>query len=177
MTNPAGLLQNPHKGGKGMGDLSHPAMDIIKNHQINPPVDVIEIARAFGLNVYSDNLSGGVSGMIVHRPEYGSSSGYSIIVNSGEPQTRQRFTVAHEIAHFVLHRDKIRNGIEDSTLYRAASMSNHDETQANRLAAEILMPHHLLLRYAQEHPRTAREMANIFNVSEVAMSIRLGLPT
>lgn len=153
------------------------AMEIIKNYQTTAPVDVVKVAAAFGLNVYAEPLPDGVSGKIVRRPDFGSSSGYSIIVNSSEPKTRQRFTVAHEIAHFILHRAKIGNGIEESTLYRANGMSSKEETQANRLAAEILMPDHLLLGESQKGRQTARDMANKFSVSEVAMSIRLGLPT
>jgi Zn-dependent peptidase ImmA (M78 family) len=30
---------------------------------------------------------------------------------------RQRFTLAHEIAHYVLHRDLVENGIVDDTMY------------------------------------------------------------
>jgi predicted transcriptional regulator len=153
------------------------AMELIRPLQVEAPVDPIEIARFFGLFVFADFLPSGVSGKIVRRPEYGSASGYAIIVNSGEAQVRQRFTVAHEIAHFILHRDQIGDGFEESAMYRVASMSNRQEAEANRLAAEILMPQHLILMAAQDGRKTAAELARMFNVSEVAMSIRLGLPT
>jgi Zn-dependent peptidase ImmA (M78 family) len=153
------------------------ALDMIRPYQQQAPVDVVGIARALGLNVYSDNLPNGVSGQIVKRPQYGSPSGYSIIVNSNEAHVRQRFTVAHEIAHFILHCSSIGDGISESTLYRAAGLSSRQEVEANQLAAEILMPQNLLLLATQNGQYTARQMADTFNVSEVAMSIRLGLPT
>lgn len=153
------------------------AMQIIRANQISPPVDVIAVAQAFGLNVFADHLPLGVSGQIVRRPEYGSASGYSIIVNSGEAMVRQRFTVAHEIAHFVLHKDMIGDGIQESTLYRAAGFSSRQEVEANKLAADILMPWHLLTPLLSAEPRTTSDLAQEFVVSEVAMSIRLGLPT
>lgn len=153
------------------------AQQIISHFQITAPVDVIQIANAFGLVVYADNLQNGVSGMLVRRPEWGSASGFAIVVNSHEAPVRQRFTVAHEIAHYVLHRDQIADGIADDTLYRAVGLSNKQEAEANKLAADILMPWHLLNQSMAGQPTSAHQLAIQFNVSEVAMSIRLGLPT
>lgn len=153
------------------------AHDIIRAHQTSSPVDVVALAEALGLKVFADALPAGVSGQIVKRPEYGSPSGYSIIVNSKEAPVRQRFTVAHEIAHFVLHKDMIGDGIQESTLYRANGFSSKQEVEANKLAADVLMPWHLLSPIVNATPRTPAELAEVFNVSEVAMSIRLGLPT
>jgi len=153
------------------------AHDIIRVHQAAYPVDVVALAEALGLKVFADELPAGVSGQIVKKPDYGSVSGYSIIVNSKEAPVRQRFTVAHEIAHFVLHKDMIGDGIQESALYRANGFSNRQEVEANKLAADILMPWHLLSPVVKEAPKTPAQLAETFNVSEVAMSIRLGLPT
>ena len=47
-------------------------------------------------------------------------SGYAIFVNKGDRyKTRQRFTIAHKIAHFILHREAIGDGIVDDALYRS----------------------------------------------------------
>ncbi|MGB8841364.1 MAG: ImmA/IrrE family metallo-endopeptidase [Aliidongia sp.] len=148
---------------------------IIFEHQQQPPVDVAALAQRFGLNVYADALNPGISGMIVRRPEYRSASGYSIIVNSSDPLVRQRFTVAHEIAHFLLHRDQIGDGITENTLHRAEGFSSKEEVQANKLAADILMPLDLISRQMNGGNRELRELARTFNVSEIAMAIRLGL--
>jgi len=157
--------------------VSQGARDIIRAHQTAAPVDVVVLAQALGLNVFADTLPTGVSGQIVRRPDYGSVTGYSIIVNAVEARVRQRFTVAHEIAHFILHRDQIGDGIQESTLYRAVGFSSKQEVEANKFAADILMPWHLLDQMVHSEPTTIEDLADRFEVSEVAMSIRLGFPT
>ena len=52
---------------------------------------------------------------------------------------RKRFTIAHEIAHFILHSDQLVRGDIEETLYRGG-LSDRLETEANKLAADILMP-------------------------------------
>ncbi|WP_198152587.1 ImmA/IrrE family metallo-endopeptidase [Tsuneonella dongtanensis] len=118
-------------------------------------------------------LSPGISGEITRAPD----GTYTIRVNRHDPKRRQRFTVAHELAHFLLHRDQIGNGIQDDKLYRS-SLSDRREQEANRLAADILMPPHLIdaaLNDAIEKDVGDRlaHLANELNVSEPAMSVRL----
>ena len=62
---------------------------------------------------------------------------------------RRRFTIAHEIAHFLLHRDKIGDQLSDDAMYRS-SLSSDDERAANRLAADILMPMGLIQDYMRK---------------------------
>jgi len=97
-----------------------------------------------------------------------------IYVNKSHFETRRRFTIAHEIAHFILHKDLIGDGIVDDALYRS-NLSNKIEAQANSFAAEILMPWDLLNKYLPTYNNVS-DLARIFNVSKSAMSIRLGVP-
>jgi len=143
--------------------------------QTHVPVDVIRIAREFGLKVWTREMPADKSGMIKRDQNHGGPSGYSIIVNKEQAIVRQRFTVAHEIAHYLLHIDKIGDGLEDDALYRSG-LSTIEEVQANKLAAKILMPFHLLEREMNAGIRTVAELAKRFEVSPQAMSIRLGLP-
>jgi len=86
--------------------------------------------------------------------------------------------VAHEIAHYLLHRDQIGQGITDDALYRS-SLSDSREAEANRLAADILMPRGAIATAvakigAVERDELVAKMADEFGVSEIAMRIRLG---
>ncbi|MBL8175276.1 MAG: ImmA/IrrE family metallo-endopeptidase [Bryobacterales bacterium] len=110
-----------------------------------------------------------ISGKIFFDPLNGGHSGYSIVVNRKDPFARKRFTVAHEIAHFILHRERIGNSLTDDALYRSG-LTTREEAQANRLAAEILMPGHLLRGGLGGDPHV---LAERFQVSEAAMNIRL----
>lgn len=141
------------------------------------PTDLIGLAREFGTTIFSTPLPKGVSGMLKKDPSYGTSSGFVIFVDKDEPSYRQRFTAAHEIAHLLLHKEYIGEGIEDNYMLRAEGMSNSQEQEANRLAADIVMPKILISEAMGEGHETVEDLAKVFKVSKIAMGIRLGLPT
>jgi len=143
---------------------------IIDDHQESAPVPVVMLAKALGLSVFTlDTFPDDVSGMI--KKEDGS---YSIYVNSTHHSNRRRFTIAHEIAHYILHKEYIGDGIVDDALYRSG-LGTIMETEANAFAAEILMPFHLLSQESLPD-RTVNDLAEIFKVSTASMGIRLGEP-
>ena len=79
------------------------------------------------------------------------------------------------MAHFLLHCELIGSGIVDDALYRS-QLSSQVETEANRLAADILMPYTLIERLQKEGTRSVDGLAKVLEVSSVAMKIRLGVP-
>jgi hypothetical protein len=150
---------------------------VIAKYQKSAPVDVIGIARELGLNVWEmQSLPSSVSGKIFHDPLNGGPSGFSIAVNASENPLRKRFTIAHEIAHFILHRDFLeKDDLVDDAMYRSG-LSSAEETQANRLAAQILMPFPLIQALVDSGVKDVATLANLFQVSQPAMKIRLGIP-
>ena len=150
---------------------------IIAKYQVQAPVDVVAIANDLGLNVWAmDSLPPSISGKIFRDKLNGGSSGFSIGVNADHSFVRQRFTVAHEIAHFVLHREKLESSdLIDDAMYRGG-LSSKEETEANRLAADILMPFPLILSLRRAGINDPQSLANKLQVSLAAMKIRLGLP-
>lgn len=155
--------------------MGHPAMAIIAPFQQNAPVDVISVANAFGLNVWEQELEKGISGKLFRDQENGGTSGYSILINLPESLTRKRFTVAHEIAHFVLHRNQIGDGLTDDTFYRSG-LSSEQEVEANKMAADIIMPYKLIDTLQRAGISGVAALANALQVSQAAMMIRLGIP-
>jgi len=152
-----------------------PPMLVIRQFQQTAPVNVIGIANALGVNVWELRaLPSNISGKIWRDNVHGGSSGFSIGVNASEAYVRKRFTVAHEIAHFILHRDRITDGLVEDTLYRG--LSGPEETAANKLAADILMPYSLVNSTIAKGITDVDDLARLFAVSSVAMRIRLGIP-
>jgi Zn-dependent peptidase ImmA (M78 family) len=157
--------------------LSQHIKDAVRAHQENAPVKLSVLAKALGVGLKAATLPAGISGEI--RPDPNNPGNVVIRVNRHDSDKRQRFTVAHEIAHFLLHRDHIGNGIKDDVLYRS-SLSDRREAEANRLAADLLMPEHLIAEWL-ERARLLRVedvvgyLAEQFEVSEASMRIRLGL--
>ena len=144
-------------------------MEIVTAYMNNIPVQVDKLAVALGLRLEYESLPDDISGKI----KYNSYDQFIITVNRNHPPVRRRFTIAHEIAHFVLHRDLIGDGVEDDGLYRSRSLSSAVERQANRYAADILMPWWQVTSRYREGVRTAVEMAAIFCVSVAVAEIRL----
>lgn len=150
---------------------------IIRRKQDRAPVKLSSIADELGLKLRAATLPAGISGEI--RPDPTAPSGYVIRVNRHDSAGRQRFTIAHEISHYLLHEQFIGDGITDDILYRS-EVSDWKEAQANRLAADILMPEALVSAWLDRARALGVDditnyLAEKFEVSEGAMRIRLGL--
>ncbi len=141
------------------------------------PVKLGDMAREFGLHAIKiASLPTGVSGQIMREDGH-----YVIRVNRNEARERQRFTIAHELAHFLLHKqviDSSPNGITDTVLYRSGA-SEQIEFEANRLAADLVMPMNLIEKKLNDDFKgvvteaTIESLAESFGVSKAAMEIRL----
>lgn len=150
--------------------------DTLGRFLVEHPVKLGRLATALGVKIKVSSLGAGVSGQISRED-----GGYVIRVNRNEARERQRFTIGHELAHFLLHRDVIDaspNGITDTVLYRSGE-PERIEFEANRLAADIVMPMELVERELQEGfggritEASIEALANRFEVSKAAMEIRL----
>jgi predicted transcriptional regulator len=149
---------------------------LLTGFQQKAPVNLRGLAEHLGISVWEmPNLPETISGKIFRDTAHGGASGYSIGVNAREGYTRKRFTLAHEIAHFLLHKSLIGDGIQDDALYRS-ELSGPQEVEANRLAADILMPYHLIRSMQTQGVRDVNALAQKLEVSVVAMKIRLGIP-
>src|SRR4051812_8292707 len=73
---------------------------ILKLSQGRPvPAPVEKIAQKWGAEITYESMSGEISGMLV-PVKLGS---WVIVVNKDHPEVRQRFTIAHELGHLILH--------------------------------------------------------------------------
>jgi Zn-dependent peptidase ImmA (M78 family) len=157
--------------------MSDKFQEIVRKHTMETPVKLGALAQELGLEVFKSTLKPDVSGLI--EPSATAPSGFRIRINRHEMVERQRFTLAHEIAHFLLHRSLIGGGVVDDTLYRS-SLSSTQEVQANKLAAKLIMPDELVeseyrkLRHLPVDDAVSR-MASLFRVSTPAMRIKLGV--
>lgn len=138
------------------------------------PVRLGEIAKRLGVKVLLSTLPRGTSGQI------GQEDGEFVIrINRHEAKHRQRFTLAHELAHYLLHRDKIvaEGGWSENVLLRSGQPANI-EYEANRLASDLVIPSSQLLKATADYvgPITSEvieDLARRFGVSVAAMEIKL----
>jgi Zn-dependent peptidase ImmA (M78 family) len=134
------------------------------------PVNVEGIARTMGMDVQQKYLFD-ESGSI----ELMNDGKYVITVNATENELRRRFTIAHEIGHYALgHIDYHRRICRDDLNSLSTGNFNPYEREANKFAAELLMPERVVrFAIADRGYTTTESLARIFGVSEVAMSWRL----
>lgn len=138
------------------------------------PVKLGAIAKRLGVKVLLSTLPRGTSGQI------GQENGDFVIrINRHEAKHRQRFTLAHELAHFLLHRDRIvaEGGWSENVLLRSGQPANI-EYEANRLASDLVIPSAQLADATAEYsgPITSEvieDLARRFGVSTAAMEIKL----
>lgn len=100
-------------------------------------------------------------------------SKYFIHVNKNDHPEIQRFTVAHELGHYCLHKDFLdRKGqiLERNNL--SSRGTDQKEVEANRFAAELLMPKKHFLEKCSEL-KTITLLADYFFVSRIAIQVRL----
>jgi Zn-dependent peptidase ImmA (M78 family) len=159
------------------------ARDLLRELGIDtPPVPVDEIVERLGATISREPFRGGISGML-----YRTDAGAVVGVNSAEPPTRQRFTIAHEIGHFLLHEGRpliVDRHVRVDRRDASSSMgTKREEVEANAFAAELLMPEEMLRRHVEAlvrddaalpADRLVNRLAREFEVSGQAMEIRLG---
>ncbi len=154
--------------------LDQKTQKLIEAYQTEPMVPLGRIANELGITVLVSTLPANVSGEI--RPA--ESGSYVIKINRHEARSRQRFTLAHELSHFLLHKDRIGEGISDTVLYRS-SLTDSVEAEANRLAADLIMPVPTLKKIIKgkniHDESVLAALAEQLGVSQIALKIRLGL--
>ena len=142
------------------------------------PVDVVAICNRLGVKVTGEELDDDTSGVIVIK-----NGRAAIGYNANHHPNRQRFSIAHELGHFLLHANEGSFFVDSTfTFYRDQASSEGVYTQeiaANTFAAELLMPKRVLEDYLEDNaidvhdPASVRHLAVKFKVSEQALMIRL----
>jgi len=142
----------------------------------DPYIDIVELATKIDCQVqeveFEDEDHKDVSGMIEYKDNK-----FIISVNKFDTEARKRFTIAHELAHRILHFEEIK---KDAFVDYRRSIAWYDdeakikkEIQANMLAASILMPKNIFIKYCKELGADVENLANIFKVSRKAAVTRL----
>lgn len=113
-----------------------------QNPNLPVPIPLEELARLAGITKIEPLSSEGFAGALITNAE---KSEGAIFYSTNGPRSRQRFTIGHELGHFLLpwHRQssfQCKN--EDMTFGAKVEW----ETQANQFSAELLMPKPLVMK-------------------------------
>jgi hypothetical protein len=153
-----------------------------------PAVNVERIAKRHAY-VIREQLPPGVSGVLVPLEGENKKVAWAIVVNEGDREARQRFTIAHELGHLLLHRFTSPHADSGYKVrFRDGASSEgriREEIEANEFAAELLMPRALIraelsteqLDHADDDEEVfddlVKRLSELFEVSKQAMTVRL----
>ena len=150
---------------------------LIENNFLKTGFDVSKLIKKLNVELVGKNFEGDVSGLFVMTDNKA-----VISFNKNEDPKRIRFTMAHELGHYILHSKEQPFFIDKSpkVMYRNAASTTGDvlkEREANAFAAALLMPKVLIDEEISNCPTgtddVIKHLAKNFKVSEQAMSFRM----
>lgn len=130
------------------------------------PVDLHAVAERLGVSdVICEPLP--FDGLVLKE-----NNNFIIKLNSGSPNLRRRFTLAHELGHVLLNHHTAASG--DRT--EISCHSDEDEKLCNAAASEFLMPEELTRQFFSKRavsPASLCEFGSQFQVSLQAAAVRV----
>src|SRR5690606_6030659 len=130
-------------------------------------IDVCAIAQTQGATVVEKPVKGAEARIM------GFGDKALIVVNADSIPQRKRFSVGHELGHWMRDSGKISLGCNPES--QLGSGDANAETRANSYASDLLMPDFMFRPRAEKRPMTfdtASDLADTFKTSLTATSIR-----
>jgi len=131
------------------------------------PLDLLGVADKFDIRIERIALEDDLSGILYKEKE---SNSWVMQINEDHHPNRQRYTIAHELGHFCLHRH-LKQRFEDKIFFRGVE-ANKPEWQANDFASAILMPEDRFREMVRSGASKVEVLAKEFKVSTLALRIR-----
>jgi Zn-dependent peptidase ImmA (M78 family) len=132
----------------------------------NYKVDIKAIVEENGITIKEIDLPSTKSGYLTCEE-----GKWIIGVNKNHSSRRKRFTIAHEFAHYILHRSD-KDYFIDTVFFRDENQTSI-EYFANSFAAKLLMPDELIKKALDKDILSLNELADTFEVSLLAVRNRI----
>jgi Zn-dependent peptidase ImmA (M78 family) len=132
-------------------------------------IDIEAIAEDCGATVRYQKLSGCAARIMGYKNRA------IITIDVDSPRPRQRFSVGHELGHWMRDRGQVAFQCQDKTFVKEWSTEN-PESRANRYASDLLLPGKMFRSSASRRPitlDTAKDLSKLFCTSLTATAIRL----
>ena len=154
--------------------IVHKVGELLRGAPRKKAINVDAIARKLGADVRRRSLDAGLSGLMHRQGQH-----VVIGINEGHSRARQRFTLAHELGHWLLnHGDTVVDTVERRDELSTQG-TNVNEMEANAFAAELLMPGDWLREEVPPRMLSPLDedviqcLAEKYQVSREAMTFRL----
>lgn len=151
-------------------------------HELDPelPLDfsIEDLCRRLDIEEIEDKAVSSFAAMLLMHPQR---AWGAIVVAEGTSPKRRRFSIGHELGHFLVNSHRPREGMQFACSHadlrmestREAERARKMEAEANRFAARLLMPPQRIranLKSRQPDLAEVVRLANEFNVSKAAMA-------
>ena len=144
------------------------------------PIPIVAIMKSLNFQVVAGELKDEISGIIGIDDDLAKNfkSSKVIAINNKDNVGHQRFTMAHELAHYLFDFD-VSNQIVYYNTYNTFEDENEEERRANYFAANLLMPEK---KFKKEFDNvviknnlyvTVEKLSQIFQVSGEAVRRRI----
>ena len=150
---------------------AHKVLD--ENYVLEPPVDVRTIAENYGITVketeFPEKFSQ-VLGFITPNDNHDKATMY---INESDSEQSKLFTIAHELGHWLLHKEEILKDPNKTILLRMAlgdQDKNDLEKEADAFAAELLVPMNFMEKIGSD--KSVEELAKKFGVTKEVIGYR-----
>lgn len=137
-----------------------------------PPILIEDVIESFGLKLEQINGIDKFEGQLIPEKRL-------IRINQNKPKNRQRFTIAHELGHWVLyHQGRIFETDEEPALLSLNGFSpslessyshKQREAEANYFAGELLIPIKWLEIDWKKYNPDIKKLSDLYQVSEEAL--------
>lgn len=123
-----------------VSDITKKIIQDLKSQEF--PIPIVKIMKELNFLVGTQELEDNLSGYIVIDNVVEKKFGKDrlICVNSKDSLGHQRFTIAHELAHFIFDYKPTENNLEYYNTYKTDDEDDEIERRANKFAANLLMP-------------------------------------
>lgn len=159
-------IQSPQPSNTGLGSLNQLVESLKSAGLYRVPVPIMDVAEYVGLEVVEEVMDDDISGYLELK-----GGRWVIGINRLHHRNRQRFTIAHEIAHYLLHR-QLKTSFIDQTFARRENDRTKMEREADEFAAALLMPEEEVNSLIRGGDMSLESLANAFQVSTLAMRFR-----
>lgn len=151
-------------------------------HELDPGLSldfsIEELCQRLDIENIEDKSVSSFAAVLVMHPD---KAWGSIVVAQGTSPRRRRFSIGHELGHFLIQTHRPRDGVQFACSHadlrvenaREADRAKKMEIEANRFAADLLMPpRRIRANFRSRQPDLAEvvRLADEFNVSKAAMA-------
>lgn len=155
------------------GQISNKAANVLSRHYISDPslYNIEDIILLEGAYVKTGKIRGAQARIVVKGDK-----GIITISDDIQYQAKKRFVLAHELGHFMLHRNGVASFHTDNIdSFVQWQGERKEEVEANMFAACLLMPEDLFLQECGENDfniELIEHLSTRFKASLLATSIR-----